>query len=83
MNKRENTPNAAKANQDSSQKDLQIEILTEALGEILRELDADLYQCVACISALSAGKPLTPADKAMMLAVARRVHGLARLQQHG
>jgi hypothetical protein len=83
MIKREKSPNADKANQNSSQQDLQIELLTEALWEILRELDADLYQCVACISALSAGKPLTPEDKAMMLAVARRVHGLARLQQHG
>jgi len=82
MIRQQKAPTAGTANQGSHQSDLQIDIITESLRGILRELDADLYQCVMCISALSAGKPLTPEDKAMMLAVARRVHGLARLQRY-
>lgn len=81
MTGKEKAPIAGTAKQGSYEADLRVKLITESLRKILQDLDSDLYQCTVCISAVAAGKNLTPEHQAMMYKLAKKVHNLARLQR--
>jgi hypothetical protein len=56
------------------------ELLMGMLREVLREFGFDVYDLCVFASALGSGKVLTPEDSKKLHDIARRVHGLARVQ---
>lgn len=58
-------------------------ILLEMLTQILREYEVDCYDMTVYASALGSSKALTPSDHEKLKqahVIARRMHGLARMQ---
>lgn len=58
-------------------------IVLEMLTQILREFEFDCYDMCVYASALGSGKALTPSDHEELKnahVIARRMHGLARMQ---
>jgi hypothetical protein len=58
-------------------------IFQDMLTEVLRELEFDCYDMCVYASALGSSKALTPSDHEELkhaYVIARRMHGLARMQ---
>ncbi len=59
------------------------QLFLELLTEVLRELEVDFYDMTVYASALGSSKALTPSDHEELkhaYVIARRMHGLARMQ---
>ena len=69
-------------NQSRSYTEAEIDLLTENLSELLREIDVHLYEILMCAAALSVDKDLAPEDRAKMQAVAEYIHDLAGFVQN-
>jgi len=77
----QNAPVSCELTKGASQTNMQFNLITQTLRDVLQEIEGDLYHCTVCASALADNKKLTLEDQAILLDTARRFHGLARLMR--